>query len=177
MFSLSDLRFVLCSRDLDLPRAQRIIGFYLNYPQINGVVTSGHVESIFVFPARSGGVSTVVVGWFTGPPRDARQRKQIQPYPAGSHHGPCQLPSIHVVLHEVPRTAPGWVMTTLGNFLHFDQRTVYIVLHEGMPQVNSPCRLCFKVRLNPSLKLVLFTCKWTKICVWIKLISIWKASH
>ena len=26
-------------------------------------------------------------------------------------------------------------------------------------------------------KLVLFTCKWTKICEWIKLISIWKDSH
>ena len=41
-------------------------------------------------------------------------------------------------------------------------------------------RLCFKA--SPSTKpfiwkLVLFTCKWTKICVWIKLISIWKASH
>ena len=34
MFSLRDLRFVLCSRDLDVLRAQRIIGFYLNYPQI-----------------------------------------------------------------------------------------------------------------------------------------------
>ena len=41
-------------------------------------------------------------------------------------------------------------------------------------------RLCFKA--SPSAKpfiwkLVLFTCKWTKICVWIKLISMWKASH
>ena len=27
MFSLRDLRFVLCSRDLDVLRAQRIIGF------------------------------------------------------------------------------------------------------------------------------------------------------
>ena len=40
--------------------------------------------------------------------------------------------------------------------------------------------LCFKA--SPSAKpfiwkLVLFTCKWTKICVWIKLISIWNASH
>ena len=40
--------------------------------------------------------------------------------------------------------------------------------------------LCFKA--SPSAKhfirkLVLFTCKWTKIFVWIKLISIWKASH
>ena len=26
-------------------------------------------------------------------------------------------------------------------------------------------------------KVVLFTCKWTRICMWIKLISIWKASH
>ena len=37
MFSLRDLRFVFCSRDLDVLRAQRIIGFYLNYPQINEV--------------------------------------------------------------------------------------------------------------------------------------------
>ena len=35
MFLLGDLRFVLCSRDLDIPRAQRIVGF--NYPQINEV--------------------------------------------------------------------------------------------------------------------------------------------
>ena len=41
-------------------------------------------------------------------------------------------------------------------------------------------RLCFKASPceKPFIwKLVLFTCKWTKICVWIKLISIWKASH
>ena len=41
-------------------------------------------------------------------------------------------------------------------------------------------RLCFKA--SPSAKpfiwkLVKFTCKWTTVCVWIKLISIWKASH
>ena len=29
MFSLRDLRFVLCSRDLDVLRAQRIIGFFI----------------------------------------------------------------------------------------------------------------------------------------------------
>ena len=29
MFSLRDLRFVLCSRDLDALRAQRIMGFFL----------------------------------------------------------------------------------------------------------------------------------------------------
>ena len=29
MFSLLDLRFVLCSRDLDVLRAQRIIGFFI----------------------------------------------------------------------------------------------------------------------------------------------------
>ena len=53
MFSLRDLRFVLCSRDLDVLRAQRIIGFfYLNYPQINAVgkcvavqVNSGFISS------------------------------------------------------------------------------------------------------------------------------------
>ena len=36
MSSRHDLRFVLSSRDLDIPRAQKIIGFfnYLYYPQI-----------------------------------------------------------------------------------------------------------------------------------------------
>ena len=29
MFSLRDLRFVLCSRDLDVLRAQRIMGFFI----------------------------------------------------------------------------------------------------------------------------------------------------
>ena len=29
MFSQQDLRFVLCSRDLDVLRAQRIIGFFI----------------------------------------------------------------------------------------------------------------------------------------------------
>ena len=29
MFSLHELRFVICSRDLDVLRAQRIIGFFL----------------------------------------------------------------------------------------------------------------------------------------------------
>ena len=36
VLSLRDLRFVVCSRDLDILRAQRIIGF-LNYPQVNEV--------------------------------------------------------------------------------------------------------------------------------------------
>ena len=39
-------------------------------------------------------------------------------------------------------------------------------------------RLCFKVSpcAKPfTWKLVLFTCKWTKLCMWIKLIFIWKA--
>ena len=44
MFSLRDLRFVRCSRDIDVLRAQRIIGFFnLNYPQINEVPKSDHV--------------------------------------------------------------------------------------------------------------------------------------
>ena len=41
-------------------------------------------------------------------------------------------------------------------------------------------RLCFKAspRAKPFIwKLVLFKCKWTKICVRIKPISTWKASH
>ena len=38
MFSQRDLRFVLCSRDLDILRTQRTMVFFnLNYPQINGV--------------------------------------------------------------------------------------------------------------------------------------------
>ena len=45
MFSLRDLRFVLRSRDLDVLRAQRIIGSYLNYPQINEVGKSNHMET------------------------------------------------------------------------------------------------------------------------------------
>ena len=44
MFSLRDLRFVLRSRDLDILRAQRIVGFYLNYPQINEVRKCDHME-------------------------------------------------------------------------------------------------------------------------------------
>ena len=62
MFSLLDLRFVLCSRDLHVLRAQRIIGFFnLNYPQINEVGKYDHVTTVgepqacdicfpFVFP-------------------------------------------------------------------------------------------------------------------------------
>ena len=38
MFSLRDLRFVLCSLEVGILRAQRVMGFfYLNYPQINAV--------------------------------------------------------------------------------------------------------------------------------------------
>ena len=47
MFSLRDLRFLLCSLDLDVLRVQRIIGFFLklNHPQINKAVgKSGHVD-------------------------------------------------------------------------------------------------------------------------------------
>ena len=44
MFSLRDLRFVLCSLDLDLLRAQRIIGFILsNYPQLKEVGKAAHI--------------------------------------------------------------------------------------------------------------------------------------
>lgn len=43
MFSLRELRFALCSLDLNFLRAQRIMGFFLNYPQINGVGVSDHV--------------------------------------------------------------------------------------------------------------------------------------
>ena len=41
MFSPRDLIFVLCSRDLDVLRAQRSMGFY--YPQINEVGKSDHM--------------------------------------------------------------------------------------------------------------------------------------
>ena len=44
MFLLLDLRFVFCSRDLDVLRAQRIIGFLSYYPQINEVAKSYHVK-------------------------------------------------------------------------------------------------------------------------------------
>ena len=55
MFSLRDLRFVLCSRDLDVLRAQRIIGFfYLNYPQIDGVGKSDHVVNHLMLPTNKG---------------------------------------------------------------------------------------------------------------------------
>ena len=45
MLSLLDLRFVFCSRDLNVLRAQRIIGFFYrrNYPQINEVEKADHV--------------------------------------------------------------------------------------------------------------------------------------
>ena len=44
MFSLRDLCFALCPLELDVLRAQRIMGFsYLNYPQINEVGKSDHV--------------------------------------------------------------------------------------------------------------------------------------
>ena len=46
MFSLHDLCFVLCSLDLDELRAQRIMDFWLNYPQINGVGRSEHLEAL-----------------------------------------------------------------------------------------------------------------------------------
>ena len=46
MFSLRDLHFLLCSRDLDVLRAQlkdyRLS--YLNYPQFNEVGKSDHGE-------------------------------------------------------------------------------------------------------------------------------------
>ena len=44
MFLLRDLHFVLCPLELDVQHAQRIRGFYLNYPQINEVGKTDHVE-------------------------------------------------------------------------------------------------------------------------------------
>ena len=44
MFSLRDLRFLLCSRDLDVLRVQRTMGFFhFNYPQTNEVKKSNHI--------------------------------------------------------------------------------------------------------------------------------------
>ena len=66
--------------------------------------------------------------------------------------------------------------TQLKNTSH----TLIITHYKHLGDFQVAFRLCFKA--SPSAKpflwkLVLFTCKWTKICVWIKLISIWKASH
>ena len=50
MFSLRDLRFVLCSREVDVLRAQRIIGFsYLYYPQIKEVGKPDHMDWLTKF--------------------------------------------------------------------------------------------------------------------------------
>ena len=47
MLSLCDLRFALCSLDLHVLRAQRIVGFLnLNYPQINEVGKSVHMDIV-----------------------------------------------------------------------------------------------------------------------------------
>ena len=44
---LADLGSVLCSRDLDLLRAQRIIAFLnFDYPQINEVTKSDHMDNL-----------------------------------------------------------------------------------------------------------------------------------
>ena len=48
MLSLRDLRFMLCSRDLDVLRPQRSTGFfYLNYPQSNGVRKPDHMYKLW----------------------------------------------------------------------------------------------------------------------------------
>ena len=44
-----DLRSLLFSRDLDVLRTQRIIGFYLNYPQINELGESDHSNYILCY--------------------------------------------------------------------------------------------------------------------------------
>ena len=47
MFALLRIRFLICSLDLDVLSAQRIIDFFnLNYPQINKVRNFNHVEDI-----------------------------------------------------------------------------------------------------------------------------------
>ena len=46
---MSSLHVVLCSRDLHVLRAQRIIGFFnLNYPQINEVRKSDQISGKYV---------------------------------------------------------------------------------------------------------------------------------
>ena len=40
MFSLLDLRFVLCSRDLDVPRAQRIMDIFVLITHENAIAWS-----------------------------------------------------------------------------------------------------------------------------------------
>ena len=47
MFSLRDLRFALCSLEVGILSAQRIIGFFLNlnYPEINEVGKSDHRDN------------------------------------------------------------------------------------------------------------------------------------
>ena len=44
MFSLRDLCFVLCSRDLDVQRAQRIMGFFILITHKSIVRKSDHME-------------------------------------------------------------------------------------------------------------------------------------
>ena len=58
MFLLRDLRFVLCSRDLDVQkRAKDYSFFYLNYPEINEVgklidvdTTLGRIKGHVTYP-------------------------------------------------------------------------------------------------------------------------------
>ena len=46
MFSLRDLRFLLCSLHVDVVRAQRIMDFFNLKQQINEVGKSDHMEAI-----------------------------------------------------------------------------------------------------------------------------------
>ena len=55
MFSLRDLRFVLCSRDLDVLRAQRIIGFFISITH-----KSTRSESVSPSKVNSGFISSEV---------------------------------------------------------------------------------------------------------------------
>ena len=55
MFSLCDLHFLLCSHEPNILRAQRIVGFsYCNYPQINRVGKSDHMDVQPVHAASEG---------------------------------------------------------------------------------------------------------------------------
>ena len=91
-------------------------------------------------------------------------------------------------------TIPGWECNTRGHAdvenipqvkipLHSCQehmRLLHTIFFMPIGDFRVAFHLCFKT--SPSAKrfvwkLVLFTCKLTKLCVWIKLISVWKASH
>ena len=80
------------------------------------------------------------------------------------------------------QTGPSCFGSVRFRFDRTDLRSLRLIKHIVITigDLRVVFRLCFKASPNAKpfiWKLVLFTCKWTKIGVWIKLISIWKASH